>query len=153
MYRREGGTSAPLLETPEGEGPAVFSPDGRWLAYDSDLSGRDEVYIRPASGQGEPIQVSTGGGRHPVWRGDGQEIFYATASEAIMAVAVRFTLAPVLAAPTELFRVRLFNDNSRPYTVTEDGQRFVVLQDLATTPASIIVVQNWFRELDEKIGQ
>jgi hypothetical protein len=153
MYRREDGTAAPLVETPEAEAQAVFSPDGHWLAYGSDVSGRDEVYIRPASGRGEPIQVSTSGGRHPVWPGDGREIFYATGSEAITAVAVRFTPEPVLAAPTELFRVRLFNDNSRPYAVSRDGQRFVVLQDLATTPASIVVVENWFSELDEKIGQ
>ena len=152
MYRREEGTAAALVETLEPEGQPVFSPDGHWLPYGSDVSGRDEVYIRPASGRGEPIQVSTSGGRHPVWPGDGREIFYATGSEAITAVSVRFTPEPVLAAPTELFRVRLLNDNSRAYTVTEDGQRFVVLQDLATTPDSIVVVQNWFRELDEKIG-
>ena len=72
----KGGKAQPWLATPFNEKLATFSPDGRWLAYDSDESGRDEVYIRSFPESGTRIQISTQGGTGPLWSRDGKELFY-----------------------------------------------------------------------------
>ena len=126
--------------------PAVqFSPDGAWVAYQSDESGRMEVYVRPFRG-GPSVQVSTNGGRYPIWSRNGREILYLNGIDRIMSVSVRTAAEPALGPPVELFRIRLGNDGSRPYDVASDG-RLLAIQDLNTTPDSIVVVEHWTDEL------
>ncbi len=99
-----------------------FSPDGRWIAYSSDESGRFEVYVRPFPGPGGKWQVSTSGGDLPEWRRDGKELFYLSADEKIMAVPVRLDPAFQAGSPAALFPVpHIFT-----YQVSADGQRFLV---------------------------
>ena len=105
---QDGGAKArPFLETPAFEQYAEFSPDGRWLAYSSNESGRDEVYVQPYSGPGGRQQVSTEGGAAPAWARNGHEMFYMTAqpSGAIRMMAVDVTLGATFGAgkPRMLF--------------------------------------------------
>jgi hypothetical protein len=107
-----------------------FSPDGKWVAYSSNVSGRFEVYIRSFEGDGQPIAVSTAGGEQPVWRRDGSELFYLEPGDDVMAVSlVRSGNSITPGKPQRLFRIPL-NDISRstiaPYDVTPDGQRFLL---------------------------
>jgi serine/threonine-protein kinase len=150
-----GGRPAPLSEAAADASRAeeigsVFSPDGRWLAYASDESGRFEILLRAYPGPSDPIQVSPGGGRHPHWSPDGRELIYIAGLDRFMSVPVRVTSPPVVGAPTELFRLRVGIDGSRPYTIAPDG-RFLVIQDTTTTPPSIAIVQNWLQELRQKL--
>ncbi len=127
----------------------MFSPDGRWLAYVSDESGRDEVYMQPFPGPGGKRQISTEGGREPVWARNGRELFYRQGDELM---AVEITLEPFTAGkPTMLFEGRY--DRSyvagANYDVTPDGQRFVFIkssaEELAVTQLNVVL--NWFEEL------
>jgi hypothetical protein len=104
-----------------------FSPDGRWIAYSSDESGRWEVYVRPFPGPGGKWQVSTSGGDYPEWRRDGKELFYLSADEKfadekIMAVPVRLAPTFQAGAPVALFPV----PHVSTYQVSLDGQKFLV---------------------------
>ncbi len=149
-FLRRGGAPVALPPPTGGRGPRIstsvaFSPDGKWIVYHSDESGRLEVYLRPFPGPGDPIQVSTGGGRHPIWEGD-RAILYTTADNRMMSVAVRLAGEPVLSQPTERFRLLFGNDGARPYDVSANG-RLVAIQNLNTTPESIVVVEHWTQEL------
>jgi eukaryotic-like serine/threonine-protein kinase len=124
-----------------------FSPNGRWLAYVSDESGRSEVYVRPFPVSAGISPVSTGGGRQPRWRRDGRELFYLSLHGKLMVVEVNGGDGFRAGAPKALFQMRLPSDfswGSGNYAVTADGQRFLV-----TTPAgeaaspTIAVVLNW----------
>jgi serine/threonine-protein kinase len=136
-----------------GASPAVqFSPDGNWIAYQSEESGRLEIYIRPFSGRDAAVQVSTAGGRYPVWSRDGSEILYLAGPDQIVSVSVKFGAEPVLSPPRELFRLQFGNDGSRPFDLAADG-RLIAIQDLNTTPASIVVVEDWTQELARLLGE
>ena len=107
-----------------------FSPDGRWVAYTSNLSGRDEVYVRHFEGDAEPVPVSTNGGGHPQWRRDGNELFFLNPADEMMSVSVARSGSTITTGkPQRLFRIPL-NDITRagysPYGVTPDGQRFLL---------------------------
>jgi Tol biopolymer transport system component len=150
----------PLLATPFDERGGVVSPDGRWLAYESNSSGQYETYVRPfpAVDVGQS-QVSTGGGFQPLWSRNGRELFYVAPDGALMAVAVQARGATWSAgAPTRLIAGRYFRGGegtiSRQYDITADGQRFLMLKDErrgADADPSIIVVQHWFEELKARV--
>ena len=91
-----------FLQTPFNNKSPMFSPDGRFLAYVSDESGRDEVYVAPFPGPGEKYPISTGGGRAPVWSRDGRELFYRNGRE-IMAVAIELKPTFESGRPVRLF--------------------------------------------------
>src|SRR4029077_20755384 len=78
-----------FLSTPFNEQQGVFSPDGKWVAYQSDESGTDEVYVRPFPGPGGAALVSVGGGHSPRWSGDGKELYYISPDFKLMAAKVR----------------------------------------------------------------
>ena len=129
-----------------------FSPDARWLAYVSDESGGYEVYVRPYPGPGGKVQVSTGGGQHPLWSRDGKELFYRTGQK-WMSAAV--TLGPEFTAekPRLLFERAHLMAGAAPYDVSPDGQRFLVLERTEPDIAPVThlnVVLNWFEELRQK---
>ena len=154
----------PLLQTPFDERNAAISPDNRWIAYDSNESGRSEIYVRPfpnvADGR---YQISTTGGRTPVWSPDGRDLFFVNA---LSVVAVSITLTPSFSAgnPTTLFEARsilldgrlIAGGTHRTYDVPPDGQRFLMIKENAgsgdgSPPAAMILVQNWLEELKMKV--
>jgi serine/threonine-protein kinase len=136
-----------------------FSPNGRYIVYQSDESGRGEIYVRafPRVDNGR-WQVSTAGGTRPVWARNGRELFYLDASNALMSVAVR-TSGPTFTfgRPAKVFETGYAEPNpSRHYDVSPDGQRFLMLKDAAArdpnaTPANMVVVQHWFEELKSRV--
>ena len=138
----------------------TISPDGKWLAYQSDESGRDEVYIRPfPDADAGRRQVSAAGGGEPLWAHSGRELFYRSAKGQMMAVPV--TTAPTLAVGQEQ---ALFADSTylhapsyRGYDVSRDDKSFVMLRLLPETSqgstAQLIFVDNWFTELKAKTGK
>ncbi len=133
------GQAVALTQTPFDEKGARFSPDGRWLAYYSNESGSREVYLRPVTGSGERIRVSSNGGTMPRWRRDGRELFYLAPDGAVMAVPIAPGVRPQPGVGSALFRVE---GVLRDYDVAADGQRFVV--DVAEPdPAPIRVLANW----------
>jgi serine/threonine-protein kinase len=158
------GAGTPLLAGPASEGSPAVSPDGRWLAYASDESGTDEVYVRPFPdvAAGGRWQISSGGGYHPHWSRDSGELFYIErrgAEVAMMAVPFESgeTFRP--RAAVELFRGEIFAGplvGPDQYDVSADGQRFLMLEPLpaAETPdvrPDIVIVQNWFEELQRLV--
>jgi len=118
----------PILQTRFYEGEPRMAPSGRWLAYTSNESGRNEVYVRSFSGGDVKRLVSTTGGRQPVWRRDGKELFYRTDAGGIMAVDLKADGTFEAGAPQELFRARIQQSfaGRYDYAVTADGQRFLV---------------------------
>jgi eukaryotic-like serine/threonine-protein kinase len=145
----------PFLRTRFNESAPRFSPDGQWLAYISDESGRFEVYVQPYPGPGGKWQVSTDGGTEPVWNPNGRELFY---REGDKMMAVDVTRQPSFSAgkPKMLFEgPYLPTPVTFPnYDVSPDGQRFLMLKSVdqsQAAPTQINVVLNWFEELKQKV--
>jgi Tol biopolymer transport system component len=139
----------PLLQSEFNEEQGQLSPDGRWLAYISDETGRWEVYVRSFPGLGDLRHISTAGGTHPRWRRDGKEIFYLSRNHTLMAVDLRNGIDAELPAPQSLFPISI-NPSVVPlnertlYSVTADGQRFLVASPLdGAGPQAVTVVTNW----------
>jgi hypothetical protein len=140
----------PYLQSQFDEKHARFSPDGRWVAYTSNESGREEVYVQSFPRSGSRFQISTGGGREPQWRKDGTEVFYISEDRTLVAVPVKFTSSasePLqLGQPKPLFPVALLDTFfvGRSYEVSNDGQRFLMpaIASGATAPP-LTVVLNW----------
>jgi serine/threonine protein kinase/Tol biopolymer transport system component len=120
------GKAVPFATDAPSQFDSRFSPDGRWIAYESDEgSGTPEVFVRPFPGPGGRWQVSTAGGRNPIWRRDGKELFYRSAENKIMAVSVRLDPTFQAGSPAALFSVRP-PPNRWGYDVSADGRRFLV---------------------------
>ena len=139
----------PLIRTPFNEGSPTFSPDGHWLAYASDASGRSEIYVQPYPGPGGRLQISTGGGSEPVWSRNGRELFYRSGDKT-MAVDIDARSGFSAGKPKALFQ-GLYQPTpvvEPNYDVTPDG-RFLMIkpggEDQA--PTQVNVVLNWFEEL------
>lgn len=153
----------PLVQTPFTEINGEISLDGQWLAYESNESGRFEVYVRPFPNVDDGRwQVSPEGGTHPLWARSGRELLYATPSgDALMASEVSTRLGFKASAPVRLLDTRPYYfamaapgvvaSPGRMYEVSPDGSRFLLLKarDDSTRagPALITVVQNWDQEL------
>jgi len=143
------GSPAVFLKTRFSEGSGVFSPDGRWVAYMSDQSGRMEVYVRPfVPAAGRELQVSTDGGIHPAWSPDGTEVYYLNPEGAMMAAPVTVTGStvepgtPVRLFPTRIFGGGIWRGESRQYDVAPDG-RFLINTMLDDDAAPITLLMNW----------
>jgi serine/threonine protein kinase len=121
-------------------GEARFSPDGRWIAYTSEESGRSEIYLAAFPGPGERFQVSPSGGAAPRWRRDGRELFYLAEDGALMAVEVRTAGAPDVGTSRKLFEP---HPRALDYDVSSDGQRFLIVASGAESSPPITLVQNW----------
>jgi Tol biopolymer transport system component len=129
-YDLAAKTLKPWLVTSANEGSARFSPDGKWVAFMSDDGGQAQVYVRPVQGTTTAVPVSTQGGRHPAWHGDGKELFFLGADGSMLAAgfSARGTTAEP-GKPRVLFRIPLNDFTSDwfpPYDVTSDGQRFLL---------------------------
>ena len=144
----------PVAQTSFDEREGQFSPDGRWVAYVSNETGRDEVYVRPFPAQGGKSQVSAAGGVDPRWRRDGQELFYVAPDGHLMAVPMQVTQpmsTPTPGVPVSLFRPRLaIGANAtggwptRPqYAVAADGRFLMNVSTEDTVTFPITIVQNW----------
>jgi serine/threonine protein kinase len=138
----DDGSMKPLVATEFAEGQAAFAPDGRWIAYTTDQTGRNEVYARPIDGSRPAVQVSLDGGEHPFWRHDGAEMYFLSPTDEIVAVDVSgLTRAGTVGARHVLFKM-VTNDVTRelypPYAVTRDGQRFLLSVPGAPEPLTLI---------------
>ncbi|HWC65296.1 MAG TPA: protein kinase, partial [Thermoanaerobaculia bacterium] len=135
--------ATPYLETDFNEGEPAFSPDGKWIAYVSNESGKNEIYVRTFPDTGGKWQISTAGGEDPVWSRDGTEIFYDVGTR-LMSVPVKTSPAYEAGTPQLLFEARFRADNGVQYDVSADGKKFLVDQDLTqAADAPITLVQNW----------
>ena len=155
-----GDDPEPFLVTAFNERAPAFSPDDLWLAYVSDESRREEVYVRPYPGPGPRVQISIDGGREPVWSADGTElVFRSLDGTDMMTVAVEIGARFVAGLPQLLFRGQYVQSpmvNGSPhYDVSRDGERFLMMQEFAEgDPApspQITVVLNWHQELLERV--
>jgi hypothetical protein len=144
-----GGKPAPFARTQFEEGQGHFSPDGRWVAYVSDQSGVNEVYVRAfatdfaggSAGTGASVLVSRGGGSEPRWRGDGRELFYLAQDGKVMAVAAGAGATFTVGAPTALFQAPV---GSIVGDVTADGKQFLLVTPVGPSAAApFTVVLNW----------
>jgi Tol biopolymer transport system component len=137
----------PYLQGPFDEQQGRFSPDGHWVAYTSDESGRPEIYIQSFPKAGAKYQISTDGAGDPRWNHDGKELFYISADQKLMSVAVDVRADKIQAGlPTALFPVRLsgLTDVRTHYAVSPDDRRFLfVLLNEGGTVSPITVVLNW----------
>ncbi len=134
-----------VLGTDASETSGALSPDGRWLAYASDASGRSEVWVQSFPDGGGKRQVSNGGGNYPRWRRDGRELFYYSRDGKMMAAAVRSGESFEMSAAVSIFEFRAGTlQGFAPYAVTRDGQRFLINAVVETEPnAPLTVVVNW----------
>ena len=143
-------TVSPLMVSEFTESNPAVSPDGRWIAYRSDESGRNEVYVQRFPEMGGRVQISTAGGTAPLWSSDSTELFYRQ-GEAMMAVAVDGSGAAFSAGPpVRLFEGRYLDDLARNYDVAPDG-RFLMIKQ-ADTLKQIHVVVNWMEDLRPFLG-
>ncbi len=139
-----------FLATPANEANGRLSPDGRWLAYTSDESGRYEVYVQPFPAQGEKWQISTAGGGQPVWNRNQKELFYMSADSKLMAVDVKADSGFEASTPSVLFDVKLKSGTGWKYDISPDGQRFLVNTVIGEVKANpITLVLNWAAEIKE----
>jgi Tol biopolymer transport system component len=156
--RSDGEMSDPVtfLGTPTYEGGARISPDGRFVAYRSDESGRREVYVRSFPDGDGKWQVSVNGGWQPRWRPDGKELYYVEGEDTLMSVSVSTEPTITLGPPQQLFRSEdLLRGGLTEYDVTADGERFVTIStvraiDEEVPPPRIRIVQNWYEEFRER---
>src|SRR5262249_52196713 len=130
-------------------------PDGRWIAYATDESGRDEIYVQPFRGSGQRSQISADGGMEPVWARNGLELFYRNGDK-MMAVDVQTGTTFRAGSPRVLFQgeyARIFWGEA-DYDVSPDGQRFLMIKTEAQ-PASneLHLIVNWFVELERLLGK
>ena len=148
---RLDGTRRPfdVVKTPANEQHAQFSPDGRWIAYQSDKTGGFEVYVRPFPGPGADVRVSSNGGAQPRWNPRGQELFYVAADDRLMAVPmVERSGMPEPGAPMSLFVTTVGstapNTNRHQYSVSPDGRGFL-MNSLVDSPSAspVTVLLNW----------
>jgi eukaryotic-like serine/threonine-protein kinase len=142
----------PWLATTFNEAEARFSPDGRWVAHESDETGRPEIFIRSFASPGVRVQISSGGGTKPQWRRDGKELYYVSADYQLMAVPLRAGQGLEPGASRALFELRRLQPAPSwptPYAVSADGQRFLVgavVDEGGSSP--ITVVLNWTQLFD-----
>jgi len=148
----------PFLNTKANESYPEVSPDGRWMAYVSDESGREEVYVRPFPGPGGKQQISSDGGGNPIWSRDGKQLFYLSVGDigdsdyGCWMVDVRTDGILLAGKPRLLFKTKQFavGRPTRTWDVSRDGQRFLMAKFGEREPhpvTELIVVQNWFEEL------
>jgi len=138
---------APFIQSPSTEYAPQLSPDGRWLAYTSNESGREQVYVERFPEGGSKRQISYDGGAQPRWRGDGKELFYVGIDARVMAVPVSGSTALEAGVPVALFQSRMpgasYTSAGHTYDVTADGQRFLANVTVTELGPPITIITNW----------
>jgi Tol biopolymer transport system component len=143
-------TPRPFAASKSLDGWGQFSPNGRYVAYVSDESGRPDIYVAAFPGPGTRWQVSQNGGREPRWSKDGRELFFFAPDNRLMAAQVKsdgetFEVGSI----QPLFQTRAVGNDYR-YDVARDGKKFLVIGGLPQEPSSITLVTNWTAELERK---
>jgi Tol biopolymer transport system component len=147
------GKAAPFMVTTFSEPWARFSPDGRWVAYQSNQSGRNEIYVQASNGAGGKWQISSAGGAQPWWRRDGREIFYRAADQTIVAMPVTAGATFDAGTPLPLFKTPVVETGfaGTRWVPSADGQRFLVNLPLrGPERPRFTVVTNWTAELKRR---
>jgi Tol biopolymer transport system component len=135
----------PFLQTAFNEDNGTFAPDTKWIAYVSNESSRDEVYVQPFPPTGAKYRVSSNGGTYPTWRGDGRELFFLQPDGTMMAAPIKVGSGIEPGIPQALFPSGIpLLGNRHQYAVTKDGQRFLLIVPQGrSTPTPLTVVVNW----------
>ena len=152
----KAGTPTRLLSHVNQGPSAVFSPDGRWLAYMSNESGRSEVFVRPFMGPGVPRQVSTSGGRIPTWSRRRNELFYLSPDSHLMVVSYVVDGNTFRASPAQEWSEQPINERptTRSFDLHPDGDRFVVSGDLANrrSVSQVVLIPNFLEEVRHRLS-
>jgi hypothetical protein len=140
------------LQSPFNESNAVFSPDGHWIAYESDESGRSEVYVQAFPLTSEKVRISTGGGADPAWARNGAELFYLAANRDLMTVPYHSTATTFEpAAARALFPIP-GSVVRRSYAASADGRRCRIGRPVEeNTSEPVTIVLNWTEELKPRV--
>lgn len=151
MMDVRSGEITPYLDSPATEVYPEFSPDGRWIAYASDESGRREIYVRAFPGPGAKQMISISGGSQPLWASDGKRLYYRD-GEHVWAVDVRTNGAFRAGQPRKLFDETPYGRGFpiRTYDLSPDGKRFLMIREERRAPAPVTelaLVENWFGEV------
>jgi serine/threonine protein kinase len=139
----------PLVQTPFRTVDAQFSPDGKWIAYESDETGVSEIFVQPFPGPGGKQQITTTGGRQVRWRLDGKELFYIGLDSRLMTVPIQLPTDGhriETGAPAPLFLTGLPAEegiNRQQYAVSRDGNRFLIVRPAENSTAPITMILNW----------
>ncbi len=156
LHRIGDTTDTPLVATPANEYAPRTSPDGHWLAYTSDESGRPEVYVRPFPGNGPRVQVSTDGGYQAVWSGDSRRIFFRSGLSFVEAEVAASGNTLFVSARRKLFEGSFFGADpsalSATYDVSPDGRTFLVGRAIGDAVDEIVVWTGWLAELKAQLG-
>ena len=142
------------MQTTFAEGTGELSPDGHWLAYQSNESGRNEIFVRPfPTVDAGRWTISTSGGSSPVWERRGTELFYLDGTGAMTRVPIQTAPTFSPGTPTRLFDTRYYAAEAvRTYDVSLDGQRFLMIKAAGTDQAPrMVVVLNWLEELKARL--
>jgi Tol biopolymer transport system component len=135
---------ATLVDTALGERWGAFSPDGRWVAYQSNESQQDEIFVVPFPGPGGKRQISTAGGTFPRWRHDGKEIFYVGPDATLMAAEVTLNASSIDVGQVRPLGIAVVTTRGFPYDVSLDGRRILVVTEAERTDSTpLTLVQNW----------
>jgi serine/threonine-protein kinase len=142
-----------ILATGATEIAPRFAPDGRWLAYSSDESGRQEVYVQPFPGPGRRVQVSAGGGEQPVWSADGR-LFYRTGTALMVAELSRSGDVASVGSRRKLFDGDFFGigEWSATYDVLPDGRHFLMARRVGAAAGQLIVWVDWLGDIEAKLA-
>ena len=148
----QGGASTPFRQTEADERCGSFSPDGRWVAYSSNESGRYEVYVTPFPEAGRRWQVSKEGGLFPQWRSDGREIVFTQQNGQLMAAEIAFgsdSLQPGQLQP--LFQIHPPRPDGTSFALAPDGESVLVWSNKQRNSETVVnLVVNWPRELESQ---
>jgi eukaryotic-like serine/threonine-protein kinase len=158
MVQKIGDTTMiPLVATPANEYSPRFSPDGRWLAYTSDESGRPEVYVRPFPGTGPRVQISAEGGNQAVWSGDSRRIFYRSGSAFMEADVAAAGSTLSVSSRRKLFEGSFFGADPAQlgamYDVSPDGHSFLVGRSIGNSGDEIVVWSGWLRDVESQLAE
>jgi len=137
-------------------GYASLSPDGRWMAYNTDETGTSEVYVSPFPGPGRKWPISVGGGRNVIWSGNGRELFFLTPDDRIMVVSYTANGNGFAASKPQLWsEKRLLRLPSKSYDLAPDGKRFAAILNADGTAEpfapQLVVLLNFFDDLRRRV--
>ena len=151
LFTLDGNVPRLWLQTAIVETVPAISPDGQWIAYVSNESGQFEVYVGPFSGNGK-WQISTDGGREPLWSRDGTELFYRSGNKMY---AARVSAGETFQheTPTELLEGPYYRSTTGPhaYDVSDDGRFLMVKPEPESPPIQLDIILNWFEELERLV--
>ena len=146
QFRMGDSTVTPVVSSPAEDRWPALSPDGRWLAYTSTISGANEVYVRPYPQAGPSVLVSARGGTEPVWSRDGTELFYRSGSRIMSAAHHPLSGSGAFAAPQVLFSGAFDFSQDHNWAPSPDGS-FIMIKADPTMGRQLRLVFNWFDEL------